>query len=92
MEIIETMKSLKEALSKIPDEVLENFAVCRDGESGEIAVLTDKGETEMEMMEYWNKMTNEYRELGEINSWIKNIVKEAESKTEETDNFEPITS
>lgn len=89
---IETMKDLKDTLSKIPDEVLDNFCVCRSGESGEIAVLTNKGETELEMAEYWKDMMNKHLELVEVNKFVKNIVKEAESKSEDTDNFEPITS
>ena len=86
--MIENMKDLKEALSKIPDGVLENFFVC-ENEDAEIGLATCKGDDEDEIADYWHNSMKKYEELNEIKNYFMNIVKEA--RKEEGD-CEPITS
>ena len=69
---IKTLKDLKEALSKVPEEELENFGVGNT-ENG-MGLSTQKGEEEEDMYEYYAKKTEKYPVIKDIGKWIDNIM------------------
>ncbi|MFX1450661.1 MAG: hypothetical protein ACFFCM_07465 [Promethearchaeota archaeon] len=61
---IRTLKDLKEALSKVPDNILDNFGIgiTDDG----ISLCTAHGEDEAEMCNYFAEMRQKYPVLTDI--------------------------
>lgn len=88
MEIIETMKDIKSALNKVPDNVLEDFFVCGDEDSN-INLTSGKGDTEEEMHKSHKENMEKYPELMELSNYFRNLVSEARR---EEGNCEPINS
>ena len=87
---IQTMKDMKDALSNIPDEVLERFGAGIDVEAGEKVSLLCWAD---EPHEQYGEDTEKYPVLEKIGKWIENIVKE-QSKDQDSinDRDQPISS
>ena len=69
---IENLKDLKEALCRVPDDVLRNFGigVTDDG----IALSTSHGEDESAMSGYFSSMIKRYPTLKDVGELISNII------------------
>ena len=74
---METLKDIKEVLSKIPDEDLERFQFgCGEDTDGEVSLicLSDGKGAENDYHAIWDK----YPELSKLNKLIENIKKAQE--------------
>ena len=84
---METLLDIKNALKDIPDDVLhEVWFGLGEGAEEEIGVIASETGTYSEKQIGWPEVFEKYPQLGEIDKFIRNIIK-AESKISEDDNL-----